>query len=83
MQTVESVTRDILVGSGSKMVNAWVILNATLVNVVKSSVVKRLDSAIKGLVPSDQTLNPYNLAPTCPGSCHLTQVLHPPYPVGS
>lgn len=35
---------------------------ATLASVVKSSVVKILDSAIKGLVLSVQTLNPSNLA---------------------
>ena len=54
-------------------------LNATLVIVVKSSVVKMLDSAIKGFVQSDQTLNPYNLAPIRLRSCHLRQVPHPPY----
>ena len=62
MQTIESVTRGIVAGSDLKIVNAWVILNATLVCVVKSSVVKMLDAAIKGLVLSDQTLNLYYMS---------------------
>ena len=37
---------------------------ATLASGVKSSVIKILDSVIKGLVLSDQTLNPSSLAPT-------------------
>ena len=61
--------------------NAWLILNTTLVNVVKSSVIKMLDSTFKGLAPSDQTLDSCNLPPTCLGSCHLRKVPHPFYSV--
>ena len=69
----------IVVRSHLKMVNAWAILNAILVSVVKPSVVKMLVSAIKGLVPSAQNLKPCNLAPTYPVSCPPRQVPHPPY----
>ena len=53
---------------------------ATLASVVKSSVVKMLDSAIKELVLSDQTLNSCNLNPAWPVSRHPRQAPYPPYP---
>lgn len=57
-----------------------VILKDNLVSVVKSSVIKMLVSATKGLVQRDQTLNPCNVALTCMVSCHPRQGPHPPYP---